>query len=169
MPNIKKLILLLIFPLFAFVSIHKFYVSVTEIKYSEKDKSLQILIRVFIDDIENTLDERYAIKANLDTPDEHPKVNDYLEEYINDKVSLKINGTKVKPVFLGKEYDIDVVKCYIEIENIEYNSLKQIEITNQILFEQFEEQQNIVHFRLPTRTKSLLLIKESYKGVLNFL
>jgi hypothetical protein len=168
MLNIKKLFLILVIPLLSFVTIHKFYVSVTEVKYSEKDKSLQILLRIFIDDIEKTLEERYAVNTELATPKENKEVNKYLERYINDKLTIKINGVKSKLSFLGKEYDVDIMKCYVEIENVDYESLQQIEVSNEILFEQFEEQQNIIHFRLPDRVKSFLLVKGNYKGLLNF-
>lgn len=168
MQNIKKLLLILIIPLFSFVAVHKFYVSVTEIKYSEKNESLQIVMRIFIDDLEKTLEERYGIDAELATPKENKKINDYLKQYIFDKFSVKVNGAKRKLDFIGKEYDTDVVKCYIEITNVKYASLKEIEVSNEILFEQFEEQQNIVHFRLPDTVKSFLLINENYKGLLNF-
>ena len=46
----KKSLLLLVLPLLAFSTAHKFYVSVTNINYSEKTEAIQITSRVFIDD-----------------------------------------------------------------------------------------------------------------------
>ncbi|XLS28344.1 DUF6702 family protein [Flavobacteriaceae bacterium M23B6Z8] len=168
MLKLKKLLLIFLLPLFSFVAVHKFYVSVTEIKYSENDAALQITLRIFLDDLERTLEERYGIKAKMATKKELEDIDKFLERYLNDKLAMKVNGKKRPLVFLGKEYETDIVKCYIEIKNIDYQSLESIEVINEILFEQFEEQQNIVHFRLPGKIKSLLLVKENYKGLLNF-
>ena len=49
--------------LLSFASTHKFYVSVTNVVYSEKEDALQITSRIFIDDLEKLLEERYGIKA----------------------------------------------------------------------------------------------------------
>ncbi|WP_340202959.1 DUF6702 family protein [Ascidiimonas sp. W6] len=168
MQNLKKLFLIFIIPLFSFVAIHKFYVSVTEVRYSDKDETIQIVLRIFIDDLERTLEERYGIKPEMASQKEHKQLDAYLEQYLNTKFKVKVNGTRMNLSFIGKEYDTDVVKCYIEIQEIVYKDLKSIEVSNEILFEQFEEQQNIVHFRLPGKIKSLLLLKENYKGLLNF-
>ena len=43
-----------------------------------------------------------------------------------------------------------------------------IEIENIILMYQYDEQQNIIHFRNKKRRKSLILDKDNPKGVLNF-
>ena len=58
----KMLILPLAMLLFlSFSSAHKFYVSVTNIVYSEEDSAFQITSRVFIDDLDKLLEERYGI------------------------------------------------------------------------------------------------------------
>ena len=55
--KLKKLFLLaLIIPLFAF-SAHKYYLSLTQIEYNSKSKSIEVIINVFIDDIETTLNK----------------------------------------------------------------------------------------------------------------
>ena len=59
----RKTLLFLLLPLFAFTVAHKFYISVTNVGYSDKDKSLQITSRIFIDDMEKALMERYDIRA----------------------------------------------------------------------------------------------------------
>ena len=53
--GMKKYIFLLVLPLLAFSVAHKFYVSVTNINYSEKDDAFQVTTRIFIDDLEEVL------------------------------------------------------------------------------------------------------------------
>lgn len=165
---IKVSILFLIIPLLSSFTAHKFYLSVTEINYSEKDTSIQLLSRIFIDDLEELLNDRYEIDLNLTASNELKDAEDYIERYIKSKILLKIDGKDVSYNFLGKEYDNDVIKCYLEIDNIDINNVKTIEIENKLLFENFEEQQNIVHFKFKRKKKSFILIKENDKGLLNF-
>ena len=73
-------VILILAPLFAFTLMHKFYVSVTNIQYSEEDNSLQITSRIFIDDLENVLEERYGVIMNLATEKESGEANFYIEK-----------------------------------------------------------------------------------------
>lgn len=158
---------MLIAPLFAFAVAHKFYVSVTNIDYSQKDQSIQIISRIFIDDFENTLKEIYRIDPKLMSDSELSNIDFYIERYLNQHLQVKINGKKAGLKYLGKNYDNDVVKCFIEIDNIKPENLLSIEIKNSLLFELFEEQNNIVHFKINNKRKSFSLIKGNDKALLN--
>ncbi|MBQ0736128.1 DUF6702 family protein [Aquimarina celericrescens] len=163
----KKVIffLLITFTLSSFTA-HKFYVSVTQIEYNKEQESLQIITRVFIDDIENVLKERYNDAILLDVKGDDLKINEYFKKYFTQKLKIKVNDKEVSFTFLGKEYEDDLVVCYLEIENIP--SLETIEITNEILMDLFEEQQNIVHVKKENQRKSLILEKGKSEGLLNF-
>nr|WP_299000690.1 DUF6702 family protein [uncultured Allomuricauda sp.] len=146
---------------------HKFYVSVTNVKYSEKDAAFQITSRVFIDDMEDLLSERFGITAKLATNDELDDANTYIQRYFLQKFVVEINGEKVDYDFLGKTYDNDVVILYLEIPNVQLSETKSIAIQNEILTDLFDEQQNIVHFKCKGQKKSFVLIRENNKGMLN--
>lgn len=163
---LKKGLLILLLPLLAFTA-HKFYVSVTNINYSTEHEALQITSRIFIDDLENVLLERYAFKAELATDDESEHANAYVEKYFRTKFVVKLNGEYTEYAFLGKKYDNDIAVCYLEIPNVKLNSLTSIEIQNEVLTDLFDEQQNVVHFKINTTKKSFVLVKENNKGMLN--
>ena len=160
-------VILILVPLFAFTLMHKFYVSVTNIQYSEEDNSLQITSRIFIDDLENVLEERYGVELQLDTEKESKETNFYVEKYMRSKLVFKADGKERAFLFLGKKYDNDLIVCYLEIEDIDLPKLKTIEVENDILTDMFEEQQNIVHFRVNGKKKSFVLVKGNNKGMLN--
>ncbi|WP_024768996.1 DUF6702 family protein [Aquimarina macrocephali] len=166
----NKILLLFLFvmsvSLSSFKTAHKFYVSVTQVDYNEKQQSLQIVSRVFVDDIEELLKVRYDESTNLDKDEESPGVDKNLTIYLNQKLQFVVNGEKVSFTFLGKEYEDDLIICYLEIENV--TSLHTIEITNQVLMDLFEEQQNIVHVKKGNQRKSLILEKEKDLGMLKF-
>jgi len=163
----RSSLFLIILPLFAFSVMHKFYVSVTNIQYSKEDNSLQITSRIFIDDLENVLEERYGVEMNLATEMESEEANFYIEKYMRSKLVISADGKNKAFVFLGKKYDNDLIICYLEIEDIDLPSRKTLEIENDILTDLFEEQQNIVHFRINGEKKSFVLVRENNKGMLN--
>ncbi len=167
MNTFKKGLLILLLPLFAFAAAHKFYVSVTNINYSEKDRSLQITSRVFIDDFEKVLEERYGIEANLSTESESKLADEYIEKYLRAKFVMYIDAKVKEYQFLGKKYDNDIMICYLEIPELDLDKIKTIELQNELLTDLFDEQQNVVHFKIKGKKKSFVLIKENNKGMLN--
>jgi len=152
---------------FSFSQIHKFYLSVTNITYSEKDAAFQITSRIFIDDLEEVLSERYGITTDLASDEESEIADSYIKKYFMTKLIIEINDEKVDYQFLGKTYDNDVVVFFLELPNIQLSETESIAIQNEILTDLFEEQQNIVHFKWKGKKKSFVLIKENNKGMLN--
>ncbi|SIR38417.1 DUF6702 family protein [Maribacter ulvicola] len=167
MKFLRPVLLLLILPLFAFTGAHKFYISVTNVDYSEKDQAVQIITRVFIDDMNTVLKERYGYAAVLGTEKETELDRDFLEKYLRTKFLVEINGKTAKYDFIGHKYDSDMVICYLEVTNVPLPTLKQIGITNEVLTDIYDDQQNVVHIKANGKKKSHVLIKSRIKGMLN--
>lgn len=160
-------LLLVLVPLFAFTGAHKFYISVTNVDYSEKDKAVQIITRVFVDDMNAVLKERYGIQTKLGTDKETDKDLEYLKKYLRTKFVVEINGKKVDYTFIGKKYDTDMLICYLEVPNVPLGNLKKIAIENEVLTDIYDDQQNVVHFKINGTKKSFVLVKSDTKGMLN--
>lgn len=166
MKYFRILLLLLIFPLISASSGHKFYVSITKVEYIKEKKSLQIITKIFTDDIEDVLQERYDSSISLNTKKETKAAEEDLKKYLLQKIKIKVNGKSVPLNYIGKEYDTDMVVAYIEVTNLP--ELKSIEIENKVLMEMFDEQQNIIHLKTPNSRKSLILDKDEPSGKLKF-
>ncbi len=147
-------------------SVHKYYLSLTQIKFKEEQKSVQIIINVFMDDIELALNKDYDIDLKLTTKLELKDNDVYFEKYLKKKLEFKINGESKAYNYLGKEYDGDLVFFYLEIENIE--SVNSIEVKNKILTFHFPTQQNLVKSKVGDKNKSVLLTKEKDSSILNY-
>ena len=160
-------ILITTFLLFTSSSVnHEYYVSVTKIEYVSKEKSLQIISQIFIDDFEKLIHERYDKSVTLAIENESEKIDGYIKKYLKYKLDIKINTQDIDFVFLGKEYKDDIVYCYLEIENIE--DIKTLEVKNEVLFDIYPKQQNILRTKINGKDKSFILIPENNKAVLNF-
>ena len=161
----KTFILLLIIPLLSF-SAHKYYLSLTQINYKSEAKSVQIIINVFMDDIETALNKDYNIDLQLTTEKELKNNDVYFEKYLRNKLHFKIDNTAKEFNYIGKEYDGDLVYFYLEIENIE--SVTTIDVSNKILTTHFPEQQNLIKSKVGKKHKSIMLTAKSDKGLLKF-
>jgi hypothetical protein len=139
--------------------IHPFHVSVTDIKYKEEKKSMQISTRIFLDDLELALrsysgNEKLDIVAQAQTD----SVQETLEQYLLEKVKLwDEKGREYSLSYVGSEIEEDVMWCYLEIEKVK--KFKQIKMRNSLLHEVWSDQENLVHFRAFEQVKSARLVR----------
>jgi len=166
MKNLKIALLLFVLPMLAFTTVHKYYVSVTSVEYVKEKEAIQITSRIFIDDFERLLRERYDAKITLDVENELSTIDMYVERYLKEKIQIEINGELMPFHYLGKEYEDEIIFVYLEIEGIK--EVKRFEITNKVLMDLFAEQENIIRTNINGKNKSLLLRKGNVKGLLNF-
>ncbi len=145
---------------------HKFYVSVTKVEYASETNALQIISSIFIDDIEEVLQKRYRKDVSLATKKETEADVALLQQYVFQKLSVTTDGKPLKMKYIGREYEVDMVKIYIEIEAV--TDFASISIENSILQDLFEEQQNIVHVKKGGERKSMILNIDTPKGMLKF-
>ena len=166
MKRAKIILLVILFPVLAFTAFHKYYISVTQVNYVQDKQSVQMISRIFIDDFEKVLRERYDENIVLGGKGETKNVNQYIETYLKNKIKVKINGEDMNLNFIGKEYDLDIMLCYIEIEHVK--NIESIEISNEVLFDVFDEQQNMIKTKINSKQKSFLLNRDNKKAMLNF-
>ena len=161
----KAFLLLFIIPLLSF-SAHKYYLSLTQIEYKNESKSIQIIINVFMDDIETALNKEYSIDLQLTNKNEMESNDVYFKKYLEKNLYFKVDNTSSSFNYIGKEYDGDLVYFYLEIENV--NSIEAIEVVNTILIDYFPEQQNLIKSKVNKKHSSILLTKTNDKGLLKF-
>lgn len=138
---------------------HPFHVSVTDIEHDTQSKSVQVSQRIFIDDLEKGLKAFHKLES-VDTyePKDPVVLDSLIGAYLKEKVFIRINEQDYEFNFLGSEVEGDARWCYYEIGGIE--SVASAEITNATLMEQFDDQQNIVHFKANDKMKSYKLDKD---------
>ncbi|MCF6307036.1 MAG: hypothetical protein L3J09_03675 [Flavobacteriaceae bacterium] len=166
MKFLKAAVLLVIFPLLIATVNHKFYVSTTNIEYVKEKQTIQVISKIFIEDIEQALQARYNPTISLSSKKETEADQEYLKKYVLQKMKIIVNGKPLQLIYIGKEYDIDIVNMYFEVAGVP--ELNSIEIENKVLFDMFPEQQNIIHLKTSENRRSLVLDRDHPKGVLNF-
>ena len=162
----KSIIIALLFVGLSSFNVHKFYVSVTKVEHNAAEETLQIITKIFIDDVEDVLNERYSTETFLDTKKETARDRELLKEYILKKLKVEVNGEKADLNYLGVTYEDDIVKAFIEITGVK--ECTSIGVENTMLMEKFEDQQNIIHFTVGDEKRSMVLVKENPNGLLKF-
>lgn len=166
MKSIKLISVIAIFFLCSFNTLHKYYVSITQIEFVKEQQSVQIISRIFIDDFESVLRKRYDNNITLDRGDDETQIDDYIKKYLLTKIEISINNQEVIPTFIGKKYDDGIMHCYLEIENIK--SISTFQIKNKVLFDMFEDQKNVIRTNINNKNKTVVLTAQNDKGLLNF-
>lgn len=146
--------------------LHKYYVSLCEVEYLPERTVMQIKLGLFIDDIELTLNKDYHKDLKLGTPQEIENADELYLKYLQEHFKLVLNEKETPYTYIGKEYDDDIVRFYLEIENL--NELNSFEVYNRCLFRDFEEQLNIVKLKVNKQHKTFYLSKKNDKGLLKF-
>jgi hypothetical protein len=152
--KIIKLCLGLMVVILLSASSHPFYVSVTEIEYIPKNKEIGIAFKTFPDDLEETL--RIYSGKKLDLYSKEKTINNQLiEQYLKKHLLIAINKTQKPLNYLGYEIDKEAIWIYFSISKI--NSVKELTITNDVMYEYKPEQTNIVHINIAGNTTSYRL------------
>ena len=167
MKNKFKIILFLtVFSIMSSFTVHKFYVSVTQIDFVPKKQRIEITSRIFIDDFEKVLKNKYDKNFYLSTKKEIPEADAYIQKYLEEKIKLVINNKPYKVTFITKEVEDDVLICYLKV--IFTEKITTFEIYNSLLTEMFSEQKNIVHTNINSNKKSVLLTYSERSTLLEF-
>jgi len=128
-------------------------VSTSLFNFTEKG-SLQITLRVFKDDMSNAISSGYLdeISGVLDlTKDVY--FND-IEDYFNSKLHVFFDSNKFELDFIGLESKNEIYVCYLEVEKLP--DFQDLTIDNQVLFDQFNDQQNIIHVKKSGKRDSFI-------------
>lgn len=138
---------------------HPLHISVTEIEYNEKAEALQIISRIFVDDLEVAIRAKTDL-PNLDilNPQKGLTTKGLIDDYLKDHLKVRLDGKEQQLNFLGYEEENFAFICYIEIEKVK--SFKVIEVENTVITETYDDQSNLVHVTYKGPIKSMRLMKD---------
>ena len=147
--------------------LHPLHVSVTEIEFDEKEKSLEIMMRVFIDDLELSLGNKLN-QPDLDLiePKNGLTIDQMTGEYLKEHFKIYLDNKLQKTTYLGHERENEAFIFYIEVKNVK--KWKTIQILNNIITETHEDQSNLVHVTVRDKVRSLRLTKDTPLDKLTF-
>ncbi len=152
-------ILLFIITSFSSPLLHPFHVSVCEVEHDVATKVIQVSERVFLDDLEETLNKVYDVQLDIMNPNDTQLRDSLVEHYILSHLIITVDGKQKKRKYLGHEIEEDALWCYIEYYGVK--KMKELSITNTLFFEMYDDQNTLVHIKYNgvTQSKRLTLQK----------
>ena len=147
--------------------LHPIHISVTEIEYDQHDRALEIMMRVFIDDLEVSI-QKDLNQADLDItePANGLTLDQMAERYLAQRFSVSLDNKAQKIKYLGHEVESDALIFYIEVSQVKKWNV--IQVRNSIITEVYGDQSNLVHVTVGDKVKSLRLTKETPADKLTF-
>lgn len=149
------------------VWVHPLHVSVTEIEYDEKESELEIMMRIFTDDLENAIRLQQKINdLDILNPPKGMTTDRLVGSYILNHFTVALDGKKQAIRYLGQEHEGEAFVCYLLVDNV--RKWDKIEVMNDVLCELFEDQSNLIHVTIGETVKSLRLVKDKTTSSLSF-
>ena len=146
--------------------VHPIHVSVTEIEMDEKDKRLEIMMRVFTDDLELTLRQTTnQPELELLSLSENAR-DEIVAPYLKSHFKISLDGKIQKSNYLGHDQEDVALIFYIEVPNVK--KWKNIQIQNDVIMETHADQSNLVHVTVQEKIRSLRLTKSNPVDKLTF-
>ena len=139
-----------------FPDLHPFHSSVTEMTYKQKDQSWEISIRLFQDDLEQTISAATGKKFRMIPGDEAAEKT--VEAYVRKHFGFRSGKQMTTPYrWLGTEPQQDAIWVYLEIPTTA--DLAGSYLENSLFLDEFEDQTNLVSWSFQGAKKSYLFRK----------
>jgi len=149
------------------ITVHPIHVSVTEITFDEKEKELEIIARIFWDDLEKSIREaKKQPELNLMDPGTASTTDQLVQEYMQQRFKITLNDKVQKIKYLGHEVESEAMLCFIQVSNVK--KFETIEVFNSMITEVHNDQSNLVHVTVRENVKSLRLMRDNPSGKLTF-
>jgi hypothetical protein len=118
---------------------HKYHASFVTMNYNQQEKSVEIIMRLFPDDLEAALTKQNNRTVHLDSSKE---VASLILAYLNKTFELKKGDKQQTFSWVGMDLGVDNAYMYFEAKMPE--GLSGAQVRNHFLFELYDDQANIV-------------------------
>ena len=122
---------------------HPLYITVTEFNHNPKDKILEVSCKIFTNDFETVLEKAAGSKVDLSAPKDKAATDKLIAAYIGRHLRLKIDGKPAQLHFVGSEKEEDGTWSYFQVNDLP--AVHRIDVTNDLLYESFPQEINIMH------------------------
>ena len=135
---------------------HPLHVTVTEIEMDEKEKQLEITMRVFVDDLEKTMRDKLQQPAlDIVKPSNGLTVDQMTRDYLKSHFKILLDNKAQEIKYLGHEMDGDAFVFYLEVTHVK--RWKTMHVQNDSMTETFVDESNLVHVSVRGKIRSLRL------------
>ena len=134
---------------------HPLYISVTEISHNPKDKILEVSCKMFTNDLETALEKMSKTRVDLSVAKDKAASDKLIADYVERHLRLRLDGKAAVLHFVGSEKENDGTWSYFQVNEV--SAVKKIDIMNNLLYDSFEQEINIMHVSVGGEKKSTRL------------
>jgi hypothetical protein len=138
---------------------HDIHVCLSEVRYNASSGSFEVSVKLFIDDLELALSKNGVTGLFVGTPKELASADGHIEQYLERHFRITVNGASVLGNFIGKEVaeDYQAIWCYLEFTPPQ--PPRQCAISNDVFFEIYDDQRNILEARMSSSHKDYTIME----------
>jgi hypothetical protein len=163
--NIKKFVMVFS-AIYSTALSHPFHATITSFDCKQNNKSIEVTMKIFTNDLEAALREDKHPDLNIDSPKYIYDVDSLIFGYINKHLSFFAESKKRKLTWVGKEIENDITWCYLEIVDID--NFSSIRIENKLFLSIFDDQLNICQIYCGDKPETIMFHKEKQFGEIKF-
>lgn len=120
---------------------HPLHLGVLELNYRSGDKRLEVMVKLFRDDLAAALSRHGRTKVAEDLSDaKTPQIT----AYVSEKLKLKAGNQALRLEYVGREAADDAEWLYFEAACPQ--AAFPLRVENRLLFELFDDQDHFLHF-----------------------
>ena len=138
------------FYLYILLLVHPLYISTSEIFLKENKHDIKI--KIFRDDLEDDLRLFFDKSISIDSEIKLEKRSNHIDTYIKDKFQISINKSEIIPSIDNYSLVNDLVEIYLSFKT--KGDIDNIKVYNNILFDVFQVQKNVVLINFKNQTQS---------------
>jgi hypothetical protein len=140
---------------------HAYHISKTDMVFKPSEKTVQITMHIFIDDLELALEKQGQAKLFIGSEREKKEADGLIYNYLKKNLALHINGNKADYTWVGKENTSDKQALWVYLEITKVKQVKNIKVENRLLTELYADQKNIVQVNVPTKKMGYFTLDRS--------
>lgn len=136
---------------------HNHYIGLCLIDYKPKTQTIEMSQKLFTDDFERCLRQRFNKELFLNTEKERRESDSLLKVYISEHLEFRSKGEALSFEYLGHEGNLDATWCYLEIAGVK--NTEGLSIVNSLMTEVFPAQTHMIKWNNSLEKKSYVARK----------
>ena len=148
--------------LFIVSSTHDIHFSKSTIDYNEETQTLQVVMNVFTDDLELSIERSHeGLNLEIGGANQHELTDSLVAAYLIDHIICKNEMQDVNFKFIGFEYDYDICSLYLESDTFTVKLHDEFYLSVPMFFEVYDDQENVVDLHLLKKDESFIFTRQS--------
>ncbi|HHJ09409.1 MAG TPA: hypothetical protein ENK25_00770 [Bacteroidetes bacterium] len=153
---------LLFISLFFAPPAHPVHVALTSIEYRNENREFNVAFKIFWDDLEKVIAEKYNVGLKLAKSDKNPEEEKLLDKYIGENFRFVVNEDReIQLVYDHKK--INETAIWLYFKGSWSGPVQKVYIYNTVMMDMFGDQTDLVIFKYGTFERGILLNTKHYE------